>query len=243
MKKKLIFVGSRSGMSTLAAVPESLGIEILGILDSHYWGNTTHIAGIPVIGDERWLLDPDNLLANQWKETCTFFPANWHDGSQTNGLDDLRLARIDLMDQAQVDVCNLIHPSAAVFGLTSKYGNFKIGKGVLIQANSVVLADNVEIGDYCAFEIGSVVTHTATIGRNVLASAKTFIYNCNIQDNAYLGIFSRLNAVPGKNKILQIGKNVTVWNSAEVTKNIPDDHFYTSDSRILKKTLKKEKHD
>jgi carbonic anhydrase/acetyltransferase-like protein (isoleucine patch superfamily) len=222
-------------MASLAAIPEAMNIEIVGILDSHYWGNTESISGIPVIGDESCLLDDRHPEAQLWKRTCSFFPANWHNGDQNSGLPTTRIDRINLLDRARVDVCNLIHPAATVTGLHSKYGNFKMGRGVLVQAGALILADNVEIGDYCAFEAGSSVTHDTRIGRNVMAAPRTFIYNSDVKDNVYFGIFSRCNAVPNRYNTLKIGNNVTIWNSAEVTRDVPDDHFYTTDGRILRK--------
>lgn len=236
-KQNLIFVGSRLMMSGLAAIPESLGINIVGILDSHYYGNKEQICGIPVIGDERWLLDPTNQQAQQWKRTCVFFPANWHDGDQHSGLDQLRLNRINLLDQTGVKVINLIHPDAVVTGLRSKYGSFKMGRGIQVQPGVIIQADNVHIGDYAGFENGCSVTHDVQIGRNFLAAPRSYIYNCSIGNNSYMGIFSRINAVPGRFKLIEIGDNVTVWHSAEVTQSIPSNHYYTNHGRILKKRI------
>jgi len=78
MNRPIIFVGSRQGMAQLAVVADLSGMQILGILDHHYYGNTDTIADIPVIGDERWLLDPENAQAKSWIEECDFFPANYH---------------------------------------------------------------------------------------------------------------------------------------------------------------------
>ena len=44
-------------MNRLFIVADLAGYEIIGILDHHYYGNTDNINGVPVIGDERWLLD------------------------------------------------------------------------------------------------------------------------------------------------------------------------------------------
>ena len=111
-------------MRQIAVLAELNDIEVLGIIDHHYYGNTDTIGGIPVIGDERWLLDSDNQQAQQWLNECDFFPANWSTGSQQlyNGanLDLLRLQRIDILDQSKARVINLIHPGAFVHS-DSKY--------------------------------------------------------------------------------------------------------------------------
>ena len=77
MSKPLILVGSRQKLTRVAHVAELNGIEILGILDHHYYGQLDNICGIPLIGDERWLLDSDHSVAAEWRQNCDFFVANW----------------------------------------------------------------------------------------------------------------------------------------------------------------------
>jgi acetyltransferase-like isoleucine patch superfamily enzyme len=240
MKKPLIFVGSRKMMRELACIAELNDIEILGILDHHYPDQT--IAGIPVLGDERWLLDPNNAQAQQWLKTCDFFPANWHNGEQHRAgqisLPDLRLERIRILDESRASVINLIHPDACIKGLTSRYANYRIGRGIQIHANVYHSVDNIEIGDYCAFMSGNTCAHDVRIGRNVLVAPETYLYDCNIGDNGYVGIYSRMNPVK-KRGVIDIGKNVTIWINADVTRDVPDDCFYTTDGRVMSKFKEK----
>ena len=140
MKRPLIFVGSRQMMRSLATIAELNQIEVVGILDHHYWNNTESIGGIPVIGDERWLLDNSNSQAQKWLAQCDFFAANWWTGSQH--LNDpgpdlglLRMQRIAVLEKSQANVINLIHPNARVpvNRPQSKYSNYKLGRGILID--------------------------------------------------------------------------------------------------------------
>jgi acetyltransferase-like isoleucine patch superfamily enzyme len=236
MKRPLIFVGSRKMMRELACIAELNNIEIIGILDHHY--PNQEIAGIPVLGDERWLTSLENAQAQQWLRTCDFFPANWHNGEQPVtgqiSLPGLRLERIRILEESGANVINLIHPDACIKGLTSRYANYRIGRGVQIHADVYHGIDNIEIGDYCAFMSGNTCAHDVKIGRNVLVAPETYLYNCNINDNSYVGIYSRVNPIKKKSAI-NIGQNVTVWNNAEVVKDIPDGCFYTSDGRIMTK--------
>jgi len=235
-KRPLIFVGSRQMMRELACIAELNDIEVIGILDHHYLDQS--IAGIPVLGDERWLLNPENKQAQQWLNTCDFFPANWHSGEQHRpgqvNLPNLRLQRIRVLEESRANIINLIHPDACVKGLTSRYANYRIGRGVQIHANVYHGIDNIEIGDYCAFMSGNTCAHDVRLGRNVLVAPETYLFNCDIGDNGYMGIYSRVNPVKKKG-VINIGKNVTVWNNAEVTKDIPDGCFYTTDGRIMSK--------
>lgn len=223
-------------MPDLASIAELNGIEILGILDHHYWGQQDSIANIPVIGDERWLLDPTHKLAQQWKQNCVFFPANWDTGQQNGFLQQLRLERINLLDQAQVQVINLIHPSAIIPLANSRYSDYKLGRGVQIHANVVHYATEVAIGDYCSFLCGTIIGENSIIERNVTVCAAVCVSHSHIKENTFMGWYSRTNHI-FQRRDLVIGKNVSVWTNAEVIKDIPDNCMFTHDGRILRKTL------
>jgi UDP-3-O-[3-hydroxymyristoyl] glucosamine N-acyltransferase len=249
MKRPLIFVGSRVMLGELATIADLNNIEILGILDCHYYGNTDTICGIPIIGDERWLLN-DDPRGKIYRETCDFFPGNYHDGEQRSAAHntntdlnimhnlsspDLRRKRIDILDKSKVNVINLIHPDASVAGLKSKYSSYKIGKGVQIHYGCFHGVDNVVIEDYTAFLTGNIIGHAVKVGRNTLVAPQTFLHDCDIGADSVVGIYSRINTIPKKKKLICIGKNVTIWHSSEVTDDIPDSHIHTSDGRRLKK--------
>ena len=240
ISKPLIFVGSRQKLVRLAVVADLNGIEIKGILDHHYYGSVDHICQIPVIGDERWLLDETNPLAQEWKRDCDFFVANWNDGSQGfDGIDlgELRQQRIDLLEQSRVNVINLIHPDSKVRDIDSKYANVKLGKGIFIDDDCWIDGtDNVEIGDYNVISTGCTVTHDVKLGKNVMVAPEVFLYGCAVGDHTYFGMFSKINYHKYRSiKSIDIGVNCTVWTGAEVSKNIPDNSIYTDTNRIFKK--------
>jgi carbonic anhydrase/acetyltransferase-like protein (isoleucine patch superfamily) len=240
MSKPLIFIGSRNDFPTVALIAELHGVEILGILDHHYYGNTEYMSKIPVIGDERWLLDPNNIQAQQWLRTCDFFPANWNDGSQSiNKIDilSLRLERIRILEESKANVVNLIHPNASVDGITSKYSdNFSLGRGILIDDTCWISINNTQIGDYCQFGIGVYVGHNATIGKNVTVAPWATLPRCTIGENTVIGMHARIDAIgahrPGT---LSIGSGTTIWANALISKDVPNDSIYTDKGRIFKK--------
>jgi carbonic anhydrase/acetyltransferase-like protein (isoleucine patch superfamily) len=238
MSRPLIFVGCRQQMRQTALLAELNNIEIAGILDHHYYGNTDSVGGVPVIGDERWLLDANNRQAQDWLQSCDFFPANWHNGSQQLGrgldLELLRLQRIGILEQSGANVINLIHPNSSMYGLTSKYADFKMGRGILIDDMTWISIDSVEIGDYCAISLGTKISHHVTLGKNVMFAAENYIHSCTVGSNTFFGMYSRISA---RHKIsrLTIGDNCTVWAGAEVKKSIPDNKIYTHTNRILTK--------
>jgi UDP-3-O-[3-hydroxymyristoyl] glucosamine N-acyltransferase len=240
MTRPLIFVGSRNDFPNLALIAELNGIEVVGILDHHYYGNTNLMSNIPVIGDERWLSDTTNTQAQQWLNTCDFFPANWYDGAQpTNKIDlsALRLQRIDILEKANANVINLIHPNARVDGRTSKYAvNFNLGRGILIDDMCWVSVNNTQIGDYSQFSIGVGVGHNAIIGKNVTVAPWATLPRCTTGDNTVIGMHAKIDAIgayhPGT---LNIGSGATVWANALISKDVPDNSIYTNKGRIFKK--------
>lgn len=239
-KRPLIFVGSRQKMSRLAFAAESLGIEVLGILDHHYYGNTVDISGIPVIGDERWLLDSTHSQAQAWKDSCDFFPANWWDGSQQLDktlvdLGLLRQQRIDILEQSQVNVINLINPLTVIENPNSEYANIKFGKGIFIDSDCWISNTNVEIGDYCAVAYGVKISWHTRLGKNVTLAPSSYLYSCDIGDNSYFGMFSKIDLTRTQQDHITIGKNVTIWSNSSVIKDVADNKIYTDKHRAFKK--------
>lgn len=240
MTRPLIFIGSRQKMGRLALVADTLNIKINGILDHHLYGNLDSITDIPVIGDERWLLDKQNTQAQEWIHTCDFFVANWWNGSQIldkNSIDLqlLRQQRIQVAEEADVNVINLIHPNSQPKFANSRYADLSIGKGLFVDDDVWISVDDVSLGDYCCVATGSKIVHHTHIGNNVIIAPEAYIYNCNIGDDSYFGMFSRINVTRKKTDNITIGKNCTVWSDSTVVKNVPNDSIYTDTNRVLKK--------
>lgn len=239
-KKPLIFVGSRDKQALLHIVAEARGYEILGILDYHYYGNTDKIDCVPVIGDERSLLDPTDKEAQRWLKTCDFFVANWWYGNQhinQSGpdLQRLRLDRIGIVEQTGANVINLIHPNSETLGGNSKYATLKIGKGVFIDDNCWVCPHNVSIGNYCQIMQGSKFGAGAHLRFNVCVGPFTHIHHVDIGDNSYIGIYSKINLIHTQDHMLNIGNNVTTWTNSQILKDIPSNSIHTDKGRIFKK--------
>lgn len=239
MAKPLLFVGSRSRLNALAIVAEYNGFEVVGTLDHHYYGNRDEIAGVPVIGDERWLLDKDNAQAQSWLRECAFFPATWPEGRQVYksgpNMDQLRLDRIDILEKSKAKVINLIHPKAlAVEDLFHPRSTSKLGKGIFLAEGVYIGPTNVNIGDYCMIETNAQITHDVTFGRNVIVGPESFISSTTVGENSYLGALCGFDFKRGCTSI-NIGNNVTVWTRAIVNRDIADNSVYTDTNRILKK--------
>lgn len=241
MKKPIIFVGSRKSMNRLFIVADLAGYEIIGILDHHYYGNTDNINGVPVIGDERWLLDSTNSQAQEWLDKCFFFPGNFWSGNQPSNPKSnqqlLRLDRIRILEKCGAKIVSLIHPNSYPLYIDNKYAAVKLGKGVFIDNNCWIGTNNVEIGDYSTIMEASKIATDSTLGKNVTVAPNSFIFHCVTGDNCYFGFSSK--SYNYKTKIdrdrLIIGNDVLVWTNAEVMKDIPSHSIYTDTHKILKK--------
>jgi carbonic anhydrase/acetyltransferase-like protein (isoleucine patch superfamily) len=240
IKRPLIFVGSRSNQALLHIAAELNGYEILGILDHHYYGDgNDKINNVPVIGDERWLLDPKNKQAQHWLKTCEFFPGNWWNGNQHTdkkqvNLQQLRLDRIHILEKSGAKVINIIHPSSLPKGHDSKYASLKFGKGIFVDDDCWICPHQVSIGDYSVVMMNAKVTAHSQIGFNVCIGPAAYTYACTIGDNSYLGMFTKIS-LNHKTGITHIGNNVTTWAHSDVKTNIPDNCIHTDQGRILKK--------
>lgn len=238
MKRPLIFVGSRYYMNDLAITAELMGIEVLGILDHQYHGNTDEISGIPVIGDERWLLDPLHREANLWRQTCDFFVATLSTGEQTRnpGLDRerLRYQRISLVETLGLSTINLIDPESRVMrDVKSKFSKINLGRGIYM-APFVDISQEVTIGDFCTFEHQCFIGHHLTIGKNVTILPTARICHCDIGDHAVVG-YGTWTWHDERKTRYHIGSWSTVWSHTCIKQNCPDNHIYTNTGRILKK--------
>lgn len=239
-KRPLIFVGSRAEQALLHITAELNDYEILGILDSHYYGDGSNkINNVPVIGDERCLLDTNNVQAQEWLHDCDFFPANWWYGNQHTAKDkinlqQLRLDRISILEQSGARVINLIHPNSLPIGHDSQYASLKLGKGIFVDDDCWICPHEVTLGDYCVVMMNAKIAARSYIGRNVCIGPATYVHHCEIGDDSYIGMYTRIS-LRHRDGFTKIGKNVTTWAGSYVLSDIPESSIHTDTGRILKK--------
>lgn len=233
-KKPLIFVGARDRIDMMKYHAEDCGHEVVGILDKYYYGNTAEIRGIPIIGSEDQLLDPNDKQAQQWKKDYGFVLTSWWTGEQftgKHGLDNgvVRQQRADLLDQAGVDCPTLIHPTA--FFVDHDGRSCTIGKGVIISAFCNIGPDAI-IGDYSFIDIYVGFYLDVKIGRNSIIGTNTGLAHTIVGEHVRIGADSWSLGING---YVTIGDNATLWHNSRITKDVPPGHFHTTDGRVMER--------
>lgn len=235
----LLFIGSRSHMGDIALTAEKLGYRVLGILDHQYHTQHADVDGIPVIGDERWLLLEDNHEAQNWKRNCYFFVATLNDGEQRPADDGsnrerLRYERIRMIDSLGLKVASLIDPDSGVHrDQCYRYSRRQIGRGVYL-APSADIAVSVSIGDWCVIERHTFIGHHCTIGCNTAILPTSQLANITIGSNSCIGYGASTRRDP-RGHHYHIGDWSTIWSHAEICQDVPENSILTDRGRIMRK--------
>jgi len=185
--RPLVFLGSNAAIWFLTDTCEQHGIQVAGIIDSDYFGNTDQIEGVPVIDTELVFADPERLA--YYKNTYNFFIAtNWladRDPIQVrNRLKRQRL--IDLIEQHDLPCISLVDQSAKVHRTT------RIGRGVFVDGFAYVSAFN-EIEDFVSIFAYSALGHHNRIGKNSVIQRQSGIKDDNvIESEVYIGLHSQI---------------------------------------------------
>ena len=185
LDKPLIFLGSNVALLKQIEVCEDNGIEIFGIIDSQYFGNTNKIGGIPVIDTEESFNDP--IKCNFYKNNFNFFCAtNWIPVQDPIFIRnrEKRNKLIDLIDKFNLNCINIINKSARI----SKYA--KLGKGCFIDGN-VMIEPGCCIGDFVSIYASCEIGHNSTIGRNSVLQRRVGIAgDVTIKNDVYFSCAS-----------------------------------------------------
>ena len=240
MANPIIFIGTRVSLPEMAVAAEAQGHEILGILDHQYWGHVPDFYGIPVIGDERWLLDPKNKEAQSWRYYCAFHTSTFYAGQQNNSNDGsngemLRWQRIQMATQLGLDMATLIHPDARVTGLNSRYSNVTIGAGTYIHPGALLNLHDIKIGNHCSIGANTMISHGGHIGNNVLIGPSCHIYDIEVHDNSYIGMNCTVDVYSSAKNPITIGQWSTVWGHTLIKTSVPENHMLTPQGRCWRK--------
>jgi NDP-sugar pyrophosphorylase family protein len=205
--KQLVFLGASSNIAIYAETASRQGIDIAGIIDEDYFGNTESICNVPIIGNEK------TFFKSNYKDYNIFIGTNWSP-HPTHARDvKKRLNFIKLIEQFNINPVNLIDPAAVVSKSAILGSGIYIGSNVVIEPNCLI--DNfVQIFHNTNLSYGSTVGKNSTIQNNSLVVAL-------IGKNSFIGMASKIFPYfsPG---YLTIGNDVCVYPNLVVNKNIVD---------------------
>lgn len=193
MNKPLIFIGSNSAITSFADAATRQGLTVAGILDKDYYGNTSHIKKIPVIGSEQELLDPNNNLINDYD---FFIATNWNPFFQRDI--DKRKYLIDLVETAGIKCINLIDPSVYVESDVELGHGIHIGYGCMIGFES-------RIDDFVQIHFHSALGHCTTVGKNTVIQRRCGVYGI-IGKNVFVGQATQIHS----SRLLTIGDDAVI---------------------------------
>jgi len=180
--KPLVFLGTNVAMWNLVDAARQLGITVAGVIDDDYHG-AGQFQTLPVLASESALEDAfwkdyQFFCATSWQPDELHGP--WHTRNRSK-----RHLYIHQLDQLDLDVATLVHPSSTVVSY-----NVKLGKGVYVD-HSAYVGSNTTIGDYTMLWYGAGIAHDNTIGRNCVIQRYSFISGgVQLQDNVYMGLNS-----------------------------------------------------
>jgi UDP-3-O-[3-hydroxymyristoyl] glucosamine N-acyltransferase len=179
MKKKLIFLGHNTNIHRYIEIAQFNDIEIVGIIDENYFGNTDFLDGLPIIGTEKNIKHIQDIYPG-----CVYFIATPNTIGSTISQQQINTKRLRMIHIAQaheLELINLIHPSSAI------NKTVKFGKGILIDAlcrlqHAVTLHDHVSIKEQ------SCLAHHSVIGWNTAILHQVYVgSNVMVGKNCYIG--------------------------------------------------------
>lgn len=184
--RPLIFLGSNSLLYIMTEVCDSFNIQIAGIIDQDYWGNTEHICEVPVIDTEDSFNNPDTL--QKYKDNFNFFCAvNWMPENNDTAIRNRQKRNhlLSIIDQYQLPCISIVDSGARI----SKYSS--IGRGVFIDAG-VNVNPHCHIEDFTNIYCNAFVGSNTHIGKNCVVQRDCFITEaCEVEHDSYFGLCSK----------------------------------------------------
>lgn len=180
LNRPLIFLGSNSSLRKQIEVCEEQGIEIFGIIDSDYFGNTQELNGLPVVDTEESFSDP--IKVEFYKNNYNFFCAtNWipiQDPVSVRNREK-RNRLLNLIEQLELNCINIIDKSARI----SRHA--RLGKGCFIDGN-VMIEHDCDIGDFVNIYANTEIGHHVRIGKNCVLQRRVGLAgDITLEDDVY----------------------------------------------------------
>lgn len=201
--KPLIFLGASQSIAIYIECCEHVGIQIAGIIDGDYYGNTATIENVAVIDGHDAFSTPEKIA--YYRENFNFFCAvNWlpvQDPISIRG----RKKRQDLIGLAQqhnLCVVSLVDPRSMISKSAS------IGHGCFVGGLCVV-EPHAKLEDFSTVWHNASVAHHSVLGSNsILQRWVGMLGNTRIKDNVYISPYAMLlkdNIIVNSNAWIQPG--------------------------------------
>jgi acetyltransferase-like isoleucine patch superfamily enzyme len=183
--KSVIFLGSNACLEKLKENCEEQGIQVHGVIDSDYYGNTETLEGIPVIGDENYLRSNLETLK---RDFVFFLSVNWlplpDSASQRNK--HKRKHWIAVIRELELECISIISTRAKV------YNSVQVGRNVFV-GDFAMIEPRVELQDFVSVWDNCLIGHDSCIGSNsVLQRNVTLVGNVILETDVFLGPFSKI---------------------------------------------------
>ena len=224
-RRPVALIGHKTGIDSITQTADELGIEIVGIYDKYFYGNTSDWMGIPFIGDED-KIDPVASKHLDFFISGSFSGVGNYANPEHNGLAK-RLKRIQLVKEKELALCNFINPSSYI------HPTVKLGQGIMI-ADQCSIRGWTTIGDFTMIEHMVCTGHHSIIGENcVISPCAFFSGHLHFGNNVYLGANSTVvNGYPAQT--MYVGDNVKIHAGAVVYKDVEANKTITCVGRQMK---------
>lgn len=206
--KPVLFLGSSSALQLFVDTATRQGLNVAGIIDSDYYGNTQYVSGLEVVGSEVEFSDPERL--KYWVDNYNFFIATNTSPDDNHVRDNQkRLRLIDLVGQYKLPCVNLIDPSSFISTTV------ELGQGVFVGYNAY-LEPGVKIGSFSQIHYDVGISHDCKIGSNTVIQRKCGLGNVDIGDNVYIGMWTNIYT----SKPITIGDGAVIFQGLTVCKSV-----------------------
>lgn len=170
--KPLIFLGSCHVMEKFTDVCYENDIEVAGIIDSDYYGNTEELCGISVIDKF------DNI--EKYKDDYNFFCAtNFVPKRDPINIrnTEKRFSILRLIEEHDLNCISLVHSKSSVSRSAT------IGRGSFVD-NMAVLEPNTSIGNHTHLYTFAMLGHNVKMGNNCIVQRRCLIaQDLTVEDN------------------------------------------------------------
>lgn len=224
-RRPVALIGYKSGIDSITQTADELGVEIVGIYDKYFYGNTNDWMGIPFIGDEE-KIDPVASKHLDFFISGSYSGVGNYENPEHNGL-ALRLKRIQIVKEKELSLCNFICPTSYI------HPTVKLGQGIMI-ADQCSIRGWTTIGDFTMIEHMTCTGHHCTIGENCVFSPMVFFSGfINFGNNVYMGAHSTAVTSYSDRK-MSIGDNVKIHAGAVVYKDVEPNKTITCVGKVMK---------